>query len=76
MMGESTRGCYIIGQPDPYDIVDHGSGNWELRWSIRISHNNKLGLNFLYFDGHVAFDSDYIVDYDDDFASLMGSYWE
>jgi prepilin-type N-terminal cleavage/methylation domain-containing protein/prepilin-type processing-associated H-X9-DG protein len=51
-----------------YDDLD---GNRIMSWNVRLSHNNKEGLNLLYFDGHARFDASHTDNFTNDMASTF-----
>lgn len=73
MFGERGRAqSYVNAQSDPYRLGQLlPDGSYEIFSSIRLGHNGRRGLNWLFFDGHVSYDSDYLLDYASDFASAM-----
>lgn len=76
---------WIIGQGNPTTpTIETGAytdGRVGLQWFMEPRHGKPLngcvgrGFNFLYFDGHVAYDSDYMENYSADLASLMWGYF-
>lgn len=76
---------WIIGQANPMDR-DYESGSYTdgragLKWFMEPRHGKPRdglvgrGFNFVYFDGHVAYDRDYFENYAADLASLMWGYF-
>lgn len=76
---------WIIGQSNPTQrSVESGSFTDQrigLQWFMEPRHGPPRdgfvgrGLNFVFFDGHVQYDPDYLENYDTDLASLMYGYF-
>lgn len=44
-------------------------------WYLMFRHNSSRGMNLLYFDGHVGFDTDYAVNPAVNLGTLAYNYW-
>lgn len=77
---------WIIGQGNPmlrdYDTGSYTDGRTGLKWFMKPRHGKPAGdlvgrgFNWLFFDGRVTYDPDYLENYNSDLASLMWGYFE
>ena len=77
---------WIIGQSDPtlrdYETGSYTDGRTGLKWFMDPRHGQPAGdlpgrgFNWLFFDGRVTYDSDYLENYSSDLASLMWGYFQ
>ncbi len=77
---------WIVGQGDPtrksFETGSYSDLRVGLEWFMEPRHGPARdgfvgrGMNFVYFDGHVANDADYLENYSTDLASLMWGYFQ